>query len=54
MHFFSCVAYHDFVTGNIPKSTWLNGRKVVFSKRGAMLCKSAKISVMGFPGSVFG
>ena len=39
---------------NIPKITWLNWRKVVFSKRGAMLCKSAKIPVMGFPGSVVG
>ena len=39
---------------NITKITWLNWRKVVFSKRGAMLCKSAKIPVMSFPGSVIG
>jgi hypothetical protein len=39
---------------NIPKITWLNWRKVVSSKRGALLGISAKISFIGFPGSVVG
>jgi hypothetical protein len=33
---------------SIPKITWLICRKVVFSNKGAIVCKSAKISAMGF------
>jgi hypothetical protein len=41
---------HLQVATSMPNTTWLNWRKVVFSKRGAMVCKSATISVMGFLG----
>ncbi len=34
--------------------TRLIWRKVVFEIRGAMLCKSAKMSVMGFSGKLLG
>jgi hypothetical protein len=37
---------------SLPYTTWLNWRKLVFSKRGAMLCKSATISVIGFSGKL--
>jgi len=33
---------------SIPNTTWHNWRKVAFSYRGAVVCKSAKISVIGF------
>ena len=38
------------LAASIPKITWLSWRKVGFSKRGAMFCKSAKISGMSFSG----
>jgi hypothetical protein len=36
------------VIASIPKITRLNWRKVVFEIKGAMGCKSAKMSSMGF------
>jgi hypothetical protein len=37
---------------NMPYTTWLNCRKVVVEITGAMFCKSARISGMGFSGFV--
>ena len=41
------------VMASMPKITRLNWRKVVLEIRGAMGCKSARISVMGFLGCCY-